>query len=319
MGLGLGKPAADAGMSAPVLTVDPPAAPDLNPVARHPCYDAQAHTRFGRVHVPVAPRCNLRCGYCLRRFDCPNENRPGVTATVLTPRQAITRIGEVVAREPRTTVVGISGPGDALANEATFQTLDLVRRAFPRLTRCVSTNGLLLLDRIDDLERVGVTALTVTVNAVDVATGARIYSHVRYRGRTHRGEEAFTLLANRQLEGLRQAALRGVTVKVNSVLIPGVNDHHLVEVARVVRRLGARVHNIIPLIPLGRFADLPAPSEADVAVARAACSTVISQFDGCLRCRADAAGVPGEECGLRPSAARAPARVGGASRKGASR
>ncbi|MFQ7453900.1 MAG: hypothetical protein ACLRNQ_23780 [Flavonifractor plautii] len=54
--------------------------------AEHPCFSAQAHFRYGRIHLPVAPRCNIRCGYCDRRYDCANESRPGVTSEVISPK-----------------------------------------------------------------------------------------------------------------------------------------------------------------------------------------------------------------------------------------
>ncbi len=267
-------------------------------VAEHPCYSKEAHARSGRIHVPVAPRCNIQCNYCTRKFACPNENRPGVTTKVVSPNEAVVTIRDALAREPRLKVLGVAGPGDALANRATIETFEKANEAFPFLTRCLSTNGLLLLDMIDDIERVGITTLTVTINAVDPDVGERIYSHVRYRGKTYRGREAFTLLNRNQLEGLRRAALRGMIVKVNSVLIPGVNDHHLIDVARIVKALGAYILNIIPVIPLAKFAHVQPPTDEEVNQARDACETVISQFRNCLRCRADAIGVPGEEgCG----------------------
>ena len=57
-------------------------------LAEHPCYDEEAHRTFARMHLPVAPRCNIQCNYCNRKFDCVNESRPGVTSEVLTPEQA---------------------------------------------------------------------------------------------------------------------------------------------------------------------------------------------------------------------------------------
>ena len=268
--------------------------------ARHPCYSTQASGRYGRIHVPVAPRCNIQCNYCTRKFACANENRPGVTPKVIKADEAIATIRSALGADPRRTVLGVAGPGDALANEPTFEMFERARDAFPDLTRCLSTNGLLLPDRLDDLERVGITALTITINAVDPEIGERIYSRVRYRGTTYRGREAFALLLRNQLEGLRRAARCGMTVKVNSVLIPGVNDHHLVDLARVVKALGAYVHNVIPLIPLASFSHLPAPTQDEVDRVRAECAAVISQFEGCQRCRADAIGVPGEQgCGVK--------------------
>ncbi len=41
---------------------------------------------------------------------------------------------------------------------------------------------------------------------------------------------------------------RGVLVKVNSVLIPGINDAGMVELNREVKARGAFLHNIMPLI-----------------------------------------------------------------------
>lgn len=264
----------------------------------HPCYSAEAHTKYGRIHVPVAPRCNIQCNYCTRKFACPNENRPGVTTQVISAAKAIETIGDALEKEPRLRVLGVAGPGDALANEATLETFRRARHAFPTLSRCMSTNGLLLPDKIDEMEEAGISSLTITINAVDIAIGAQIYSRVRYKGKTYKDAEAFKILLNNQLEGLRRAAQRGMFVKINSVMIPGINDQHLIEVARTVKAFGAFTMNIIPMIPLAKFADMEPPSDAEVNRMRDACETVIKQFRNCMRCRADAIGVPGEEgCG----------------------
>ena len=270
-------------------------------VSTHPCYSSAAHFRFGRIHVPVAPRCNIQCNYCIRKFACPNENRPGVTMRVVSPDQALTTIREAVTRDPRLKVLGVAGPGDALANEATLATFERVKTEFPSLTRCISTNGLLLPDRIEAIDRAGITTLTITINAVDPAIGEQIYSHVRYHGKTYRGREAFELLNHNQLAGLREASYRGMLVKVNAVLIPGVNDEHLVEVARVAKDHGAYIMNIIPMLPLAQFAHLPEPTVEQINKVRNECAKVIEQFRNCQRCRADAIGVPGEDgCGSKP-------------------
>ncbi|MCU0492690.1 MAG: radical SAM protein [Chloroflexaceae bacterium] len=267
-------------------------------MSSHPCYSRTAHFKFGRIHVPVAPRCNIQCNYCSRKFACPNENRPGVTMRVIGPDEALTTIGQALEREPRLRVLGVAGPGDALANDATLETFRRAKEQFPILTRCMSTNGLLLNDRINEVDEAGVTALTITINAVDVAVGEQIYSHARYRGKTYRGRAAFEVLHEQQMAGLREAAMRGMVVKVNSVLIPGVNDRHLVEVARTVADHGASLMNIIPMLPLAKFAHLPAPSDDMVNQVRDECGQIIEQFRNCMRCRADAIGVPGEEgCG----------------------
>jgi nitrogen fixation protein NifB len=120
--------------------------------SNHPCFSAEARHRHGRVHLPVAPRCNMQCNFCNRKYDCLNESRPGVTSTVLTPEQALDYTRHVLHKRPETAVVGIAGPGDPFANpEETMETLRLVRSEFPRIMLCVATNGLALAPYIDDL------------------------------------------------------------------------------------------------------------------------------------------------------------------------
>ena len=35
----------------------------------HPCFNPDACKSFGRVHLPVAPLCNIQCNFCNRQFD----------------------------------------------------------------------------------------------------------------------------------------------------------------------------------------------------------------------------------------------------------
>ncbi|MBB4577305.1 hypothetical protein GGI59_005559 [Rhizobium lentis] len=57
-------------------------------IKNHPCYSEEAHHYFARMHVAVAPACNIQCNYCNRKYDCANESRPGVVSEKLTPDQA---------------------------------------------------------------------------------------------------------------------------------------------------------------------------------------------------------------------------------------
>jgi len=144
-------------------------------VANHPCFNAEVFHRAARIHLPVAPRCNLQCNYCDRSFDCANENRPGVSSTLLSPFQAVTYLKAVYARMPNLSVVGIAGPGDPFANPVeTMETLRLVRQEFPNILLCVATNGLGLVEYIDELVELKVSHVTMTVNTVNPATAARI-------------------------------------------------------------------------------------------------------------------------------------------------
>jgi nitrogen fixation protein NifB len=212
---------------------------------------------------------------------------PGWARRLLTPQEAFEQVRCLVQARTDSFVVGVAGPGEPLANEETFEALQLVHRAFPDLVKCVSTNGVLLERELQRLLEVGVVALTVTVNAVDGAVGEGIYAWARLEGVLYRGREAAELLINSQQRGI-QAALRvGLAVKANTVLIPGVNDEHVRVVARRLRELGVHRMNIMPLIPGGQMRDRRAPSCEELDQARLECARLIPQVWHCEQCRAD--------------------------------
>lgn len=260
-------------------------------IGEHPCFSEEASHRFGRIHLPVAPKCNIRCNYCDRRYDCVNESRPGVTSRVITPGEAVERVSLVAEKHPEISVVGIAGPGDPLYNDETFETLRLIKDGFPRLHRCLSTNGLLLPERMESLVGSGLDTMTVTINAVSPAIGAIIYSFVSYRGERLEGLDAAEVLLDNQLAGIEMAVKEGISVKVNTVMIPTINDNHIIEIAGRIEGLGVSLQNIMPLIPLYRFSHLKTPSPSDRKRLQDECAAIIPQMTHCRQCRADAVGL----------------------------
>jgi nitrogen fixation protein NifB len=263
-------------------------------IDRHPCFNAAVKGECGRVHLPVAPKCNILCNYCNRKYDCVNESRPGVTSAVLRPRQAVTYVEAVLEREPRITVAGIAGPGDPFANpQETLETLCLIRERFPDLLLCLASNGLGLPPHLDELAELKVSHVTITVNAVDPEIGARIYSWVREGKVIYRGRRAAEVLLERQLEAIRGLKARAITVKVNTIVIPGVNDRHVPEVAREMAALGVDMLNCMPVYPNADtpFGELPEPAPEHMAAIRRQAEEHIPQMHHCTRCRADAVGL----------------------------
>ena len=270
----------------------------------HPCYSEDAHHYFARMHIAVAPACNIQCNYCNRKYDCSNESRPGVVSEKLTPQQALEKTLAVAAEVPQLSVVGVAGPGDALANaDRTFAAFELVAKALPHLKLCLSTNGLALPDHVDRIVAMGVDHVTITINMIDPQIGAQIYPWIFFRHRRWEGVDASRILHERQMEGLEALTARGVLVKVNSVLIPGVNDEHLKAVNEAVRARGAFLHNVMPLISeaahgthfglTGRRG--PTPDELRAAQDRLGGDAKLMRH--CRQCRADAVGLLGEDRG----------------------
>ncbi|MDR2638560.1 MAG: nitrogenase cofactor biosynthesis protein NifB [Helicobacteraceae bacterium] len=276
----------------------------MEKINNHPCYSKGAHKYYARIHLSVASACNIQCNYCNRKYDCSNESRPGVTSAKLMPIEAIKKVLYVGGRIKQLSVVGIAGPGDALANpKQTFETLKLVKEHAPDLKLCISTNGLRLAEFADDLNALGVDHITVTINAVDPAIGAQIYPWV-YDARSKRrlrGVAAAALLLERQIEGIKKAVANGTLIKANSVLIPNINEAHLPAVSAKLKEMGVFLHNIMPLLSEPRFGThfalngVPSATAAQVAKAQALCGLDTAQMTHCRQCRADAVGLLGED------------------------
>lgn len=264
----------------------------------HPCFDMGAKLKYARIHLPVAPKCNVQCNYCNRKYDCINESRPGVTSSVLAPFQAVNYLRAISAKIKNISTIGIAGPGDAFAQpEKTIETIRLIKDEFPDKIFCLSSNGLDIVPYINDLAENNVTHVTITINSFRVETLKKIYKWVRFNKKVYRGEMAALTMLEQQTNSLKALVERGITVKINSIIIPGVNDHEMEEIAERVAALGATTMNCIPLIPAegSEMADYPKPTRESVKDIVKQVSKYIKPMTHCARCRADAAGMLGKD------------------------
>lgn len=270
----------------------------------HPCYSEEAHHYFARMHVAVAPACNIQCNYCNRKYDCANESRPGVVSEKLTPDQARRKVIAVANEVPQLSVLGIAGPGDACYDwRKTRATFDDVSREIPDIKLCISTNGLALPDHVDELAEMNVDHVTITINMVDPEIGTKIYPWIFYQNRRYTGLEASQILHERQMLGLEMLTARGILTKINSVMIPGVNDEHLIEVNKWVKERGAFLHNVMPLISdpaHGTHFGLTGqrgPKAMELKALQDKLEGGAKLMRHCRQCRADAVGLLGEDRG----------------------
>jgi nitrogen fixation protein NifB len=235
---------------------------------------------------------------CNRKYDCQNESRPGVTSQVLGAEEALFKFRAVREELGNLMVVGVAGPGDALADfEKTKEALQLIRREDPEIDFCLSTNGLLLPKYAFQIISLGVGYVTITINAVDPEIGQLVYRDIQYEGGVLNGREGVELLIQNQLEGLRILSRNGVICKVNIVMIKGVNDTHVEEIVKTVRDKGAYIANIMPLIPTEGtpFADIPRSTPGEMYEIRTKCEKHLRQMHHCMQCRADAIGTLAED------------------------
>jgi len=274
-------------------------------VKNHPCYSEEAHHYFARMHVAVAPACNIQCNYCNRKYDCSNESRPGVVSEKLTPEQAVKKVLAVAQEIPQLSVIGIAGPGDSLAagGKNSFATFEMLSKLAPDLKLCISTNGLALPDHVERLKNYNVDHVTITINMVDPEVGERIYPWIFHNHKRWTGRDAAKILHERQMLGLEMLTSAGILAKINSVMIPGINDEHLMEVNAQVKKRGAFLHNIMPLISdpaHGTHFGLTGqrgPTAQELKVLQDKCEGGAKLMRHCRQCRADAVGLLGEDRG----------------------
>jgi len=229
----------------------------------HSCSEKVVHFKFNRLNLCLESESNVGCNYCDSTMDA--------SIKASNAEEAIELIRDAAHKDPRLRIIELSATGDALTTDTTFKVLRMVKAEFPYFTRGVKTNGLLLPKKLHRLKDLGVSAVTVTVNAVDSEVGSELYSYVRLNGKTVRGADAFEVLSINQLEGIRNAVDAGLIVKVKAACIRGVNSAHLVDVARTVRTLGAYEINVESAVPAGRLAGLPVATSDEINEVRGYC------------------------------------------------
>jgi nitrogen fixation protein NifB len=264
----------------------------------HPCFNEKARHEHERVHLPVAPRCNVQCNFCNRKYDCSNESRPGVTSALLSPQQSLVYLRKLIDAGHKISVVGIAGPGDPFANpDETMETLRLVREEFPDMLLCVATNGLALAPYVEQLASLNVSHVSITVNAVEPETGMRIYAWIRDGRRLYRGKEGAQLLWERQAAAIQALHNRNVIIKINTIVLPGINDGCIGKIAEATSSRGADIMNCIPVYPVAgaEFETMPEPPADMMQNAYHEAMRYMPIMRHCARCRADAAGLLGKD------------------------
>jgi len=115
-----------------------------------------------------------------------------------------------------------------------------------------------------------------------------VYSWVRDGNVVYRGVQAAKLLLKRQLSAITVLKANGMRVKINTIVIPGANEHHVLEVAAKMAELGVDIQNCMTMYatqgtPFERIGE---PSLELMSEVRNGAEKVIPQMRHCTRCRA---------------------------------
>jgi len=213
----------------------------------------------------------------------------------MTPTQAIEVTLDELGKDPNLRIVAISGPGEPLACPQTFTTLRGVRDLGVDIEFCLSANGVLLEEKTQQLVELGAKTISVTMSTVSPETASQIYEWAMIDGKRLAGPEMGEKIIDAQLRGISSATKSGMFVKVNSILIPEMNGEQMKALAIALRDAGARLQNIVPLIPFDNMAKERPPTQNEVQDARYRASHFMEQFHHCKQCRSDVVGIPGSD------------------------
>ena len=169
--------------------------------------------RHGRratdLRLSVIDKCNLRCTYCM-----PAKGLPWLPAARLMSAGEITRIVDVGVRQLGITELRLTG-GEPLVRADLEEIVAGVRTAHPQLPVSLTTNGIGLATRAQALAAAGLSRINISLDTLDAAT--------------YRALARLDRLAQ-VLAGAEAAAAAGLApVKINAVLMRGVNDHEAPE------------------------------------------------------------------------------------------
>jgi len=175
------------------------------------------------LRVSVTDRCNLRCQYCM-----PEEEYAWLRRSDLLTFEEIQRLVEIFT-ELGVDRVRLTGGEPLLRRDLP----DLVRllSAVPAVRDLAMTsNGVLLAGQAAALRSAGLHRVTVSFDTLRPD---------RFRALTRRDEHAAVM---RGIEGVRAAGFTGL--KLDTVVIRGVNDDELADLVEFARRVDAEVRFI---------------------------------------------------------------------------
>jgi GTP 3',8-cyclase len=205
--------------------------------------DSRLIDRFGRVatdlRVSLTDRCNLRCSYCM-----PAEGLDWIEDTRLLSDEETIRLIRVAVERLGIDEIRFTGGEPLLRKglERIVAATAALRTAGGRPPQtALTTNALGLQRRATALAEAGLDRVNVSLDTLDRARFARI---------THRDR------LDDVLAGLQAATDAGLgPVKINTVLLRGVNDDEAVPLLRFALEHGYQVRFIeqMPLDPQGAW------------------------------------------------------------------
>lgn len=186
---------------------------------------------YGRIakklRVSVTDRCNMRCGYCM-----PKNNTKWFDDSEVLTFDEIIRLSSILA-SLGVEKIRLTG-GEPLVRPSLENLTKSIRKIRHIKSVGLTTNGLLLSDKIDALKSSGLDSVNISLDS---------FKEDRFRMMT--GINGL----NKVISSIQKARDAGLNVKINTVVVRGWNDDEVVEFANFARRTGITVR-FIEFMPL---------------------------------------------------------------------
>jgi GTP 3',8-cyclase len=190
---------------------------------------------YGRVatdlRISLTDRCNLRCTYCM-----PVEGLEWLPRADVLTDEEILRLITIGVERLGIKTVRLTGGEPLLRKNLELLVADIAALA-PAPEIALTTNGIGLAARAEKLAAAGLKRINVSLDTLDPATFAEL---------AHRPRLPDVLAG---IAAAREAGLN--PVKINSVLLRGVNDHEVYDLLRWAMAQGVQLRFIeqMPLDP----------------------------------------------------------------------
>lgn len=171
---------------------------------------------FGRVatdlRVSLTDRCNLRCTYCM-----PADGLPWLPGENMLSDEEMLRLLRIAVERLGVTDIRLTG-GEPLLRPGLEQLIAEIAALRPRPRLSMTTNGIGLAKRAEKIAAAGLDRINISLDTVDPET---------FRTITRRDRLSHVL------NGLEAARAAGLDpVKVNAVLLRGINEHEAASLLR---------------------------------------------------------------------------------------
>ena len=197
---------------------------------------------FGReidyMRISLTENCNLRCIYCLP------ENFSYKKKEILSAEDVI-KTAEA-GKELGIKKIRLTGGEPLLRNDITNIVKGISKLGIKKIY--LTTNGILLKNKAEELKKAGLSGVNVSLDTLD----EKIFFQLTRGGQL-----------SKVLEGIEEAQKQGLEVKINSVIIKGINENSIYSLGEFTKKNNIDVR-FIELMPVGQGKNFTGVSNEEI-------------------------------------------------------